>query len=423
MPIHRFQALRRTALIALGVLILALLAACGGDDEPTAAPAATATTAPSGGGSQAAPTATPTRTSSGGSTTAAPTATIPVDPALAERQAKLTAGLVYRELDADWDSSAPEIQRLIPLAEAEGKVLVTTYGDATAQAWCGAFEAEFPAIDCEGRGIGAAQITAALVTEREAGQRGTDVASLAMSHTAQLDDRGMFVEIDWAALGVDAGRVWDANAEFPGNAIGIYQNQYTHFVNTDLIDLEDLPKDMFGFNDPQWKGLMCANAFLFRAGQGFTGIYYDIEPVVEWGQDLINDQDLIVTSSCDPLLLSGERPIYVFGYGNPPTLLENPNIEQFWNPGMGVNLFSIGVIDGGPNPNAGRLFAAWVSGKEGSQAQWDCCGSGWPAYGHASAGITTGSFAAQMVYESIETFRDRIKWQTQFSQEVFPGAQ
>ena len=416
MQTDNVRLIRTVALVALGALVAVLLAACGGDDDPTptSPPAPTPTTAP-------APTPTTPPASSGPAATPTPTATI--DPVVAERQAKLTAGLIYRDMTDDWDSTTAEIQRLIPLAEAEGKVLVTTYGDTTAQAWCEAFEAAYPAIDCEGRGIGAAQITAALVTEREAGQRGTDVASLAMSHTAQLDDRGYFAEIDWAALGVDAARVWDPNDEFPGNAIGLYQNQYTHFINTDLIDIADLPDDMFGWNDPKWDGLMCGNSFLFRAGQGFTGIYYDIDRVVEWGQQLIADRDAIITSTCDPLIISGERPIYVFGYGNPPALLENENIVQYWNPGMGVNLFSGAVLDNAPNPNAARLFAAWVSGKAGSQAQWDCCGAGWAAYGHASEGITTGAFAADMVYESIETFRDRIKWQTQFSEEVFPGAQ
>jgi len=302
-------------------------------------------------------------------------------------------------------------------------VLVTTYGDTLAQAWCKGFEAAYPKIDCEGRGVGAAQITATIVTEQEAQQQGTDVTGLAMSHTSQIADRGYYAEVDFGKLGIDANRSWTPNAEVPGNALGLWQSQYTHYINTDLIDLADLPDDMFGWNDPKWDGQMCANSFLFRAGQGFTSIYYDPDQVVAWGQDLVDKRDTIVTSQCDPLLISGERPVYVFGYGNSPTLLANENIVQFWNPGMGVNLFSGAILGNAPHPNAARLFMAWASSKEGSQANWDCCAAGWAAYGHAGEGITTGSFAKDMVYESTETFRDRIKWQTKFSKEVFPGAQ
>ena len=388
----------RAAIFAvLGGLMIAFLAACGGDDPtrtspPPPAATATATTPPEA-------TSTPT-----------------------ERQAKLTAGLIYRGITADWDRSTAEVQRIIPLAQAEGKVLLTSYSDDSTRAWCLGFTAEF-GIECENRGIGAAQITAALVTAREAGQADTDVVNLAMSHSAQITDKGYVEEVDWDALGVDDRRAWDPNPDNEGNFLGSNQNQYTHYINTDLVDLNDLPDDIFGWNDPKWKGLLCGNAFLFRAGQGFTGIYYDIDRIVKWGQDLIADNDLVVTQSCDPLILSGELPVYIFGYGNSVSLLANPNIVQYWNPGMGVNLFSNGVLNNAPHPNAAKLLAAWMTSKAGSQASWDCCAVGWPGYGHASAGITTGDFAAQMVYESTATFRDRIKWQTQFSEEVFPGAQ
>ena len=378
----------RTVLPAvLGLLALGLAAACGGDDP------------------------TPT-----------PTSPVTLDAeALAEREAKLKAGAVYRELTADWVRT-PEVERLYQEAQREGEVVFYTYLEDQGKSACGAFEAEFPGVRCRHQAISAASITTVYVTEREAGQPTADVLNLAMSHTAQLVDRGYIEALDWEALGVDPLRVWSANADVSGNAAGAFQNQYTHFYNADFIAEEELPRTLFGWLDPKYRGKVCASDFLFRAGSGFTAIYYGIDSMVQLGLDLIKQNDMVVTDACEPLVVSGERPLYYLGYGNPPSVLQDNPVFQFWNDGLGANLFSSMVANDAPHPNAARLFAAFTTSKAASRAVFEASGQGWAGYGDASKGLLSGRFAgSEIVYESPATFRERIQLQTEFSRRVFPG--
>ena len=341
--------------------------------------------------------------------------------------ARLLAGEVYRTLDADW-TRTPEAEALIALAREEGAVVWSGYDQAQGDAWCEGFTAEF-GVACTGRGIGAGQLVTTLVTEAAAGAPVTDVVYLSMSQMAQVLDRGLAAPVDWGALGVEPGRVWSSNAAGAGaagavgDAVGVTQSQYAHFVNTDIIDAEDVPRTVLDWLDPRWEGLICAPDFLLRAGNGFMALYYDADEMVAFHRELIDAQDVVVTADCDPLIVSGERPLTYMGYGLPDELLDTGYIEPFWGPGMGVNLFSHSVLADAPHPNAARLFTAWATSIEGSRLSWEAIGQGWAAFGHGPAELVSGRFAdLELVYESPATFQERGERTRYFQEQLFgPG--
>ena len=200
-----------------------------------------------------------------------------------------------------------------------------------------------------------------------------------------------------------------------GNAVGSTQSQYTHFYNARYISPDDLPNRLEDWLDPQYEGLACTPDFLLRAGSGFIALHRGVDATVELARRLIDEQDMLVTSNCDPLIVSGERPLMFLGYGNPPTLMDNESIGQFWNPGLGVNLFSNMVASNAPHPNAGRLFAAWSTSHEASRISYEAIGQGWAAYGHGPEGLISGSFAElELVYESPANFVRRSEYTRQF---------
>ena len=332
------------------------------------------------------------------------------------RDERLTAGLVYRTLDADWEITAA-VDQLIAAARQEGKVHITTYDQAQVDAWCAAFTAQF-GVQCHGRGIRGGQIISTLTTERQAGEATTDVLYLSMSQAQQVLDRGYIAEVDWPALGIDSRRAWKSEGE--GNAVGATQSQYTHFYNKRYFSEEELPQTLADWLDPRYKGQACSPDFLFRAGSGFVALFLGMDQTVDLANRLTGAQEMVVTSVCDPLLISGERPLMFMGYGNPPPLLESNPIGQFWNPGMGVNLFSMLVPDNAPNPNAARLFAAWATSREASRISYEAIGQGWAAYGHGPEDLVTGRFAElQLVYESPLNFAERSASTRTFEERVF----
>jgi len=418
---------RILALTVLGIVVGLVLAACGGDDPAPATAAATTTTTTATAPAKAAPAAAapakkaaaPAKKAAAPAKKAAapkPTAT----PTEAEKtaQATLQAGAAFSDITGDWVRTAG-VEALIPLAQAEGSVHFTPYGVDHVDAACEVFTAEF-GIECGGRGITAGQIVGTLVAERESGGSDTDVVYMSMTQMAQYVDRGYAEEVDWVSLGVDVGRTWDAKEGVSGNAAGVSNNQYTNFWRTDIFDVEDIPTTVEGWLDPELKGLVCAPSFLFRAGNGFYPFLFDKDEMVDLHKRMINENDLLVTSSCNSFILSGERPLMYLGYGNPPALLDSGVIGQAWNAGMGINMFSVAVASNAKNPNAAKLFAAWHSSKAASTAVFEATGAGWAGYGDAAEGLTTGSFKnVNMVFESIGVARQRGKNASYFGDRVF----
>ncbi len=403
---------RILALTVLSIVVALVLAACGGDD-PTPTTAAPTATTPAG------PAATATPTLAPGVPTPTPTRPAAAQPTATPTDAEiiLQQGAAFAALDADWVRT-PAVEALIPLAQAEGNITFTAYGVDHTDIVCDLFTAEF-GIDCEGRGIGAGQIVGTLTAEREAGEAPADVVYMSMTQMAQYVDRDYAAVVDWVGLGVDERRTWEAEG-VPGNAAGVSNNQYTNFWRTDIFDVEDIPTTVEGWLDPSLKGLVCAPSFLFRAGNGFHPFIFDKDDMVDLHKRMINENDLLVTANCNAFILSGERPLVYLGYGNPPALLDSGVIEQAWNAGMGINMFSVAVTNNAPNPNAAKLFAAWHSSREVSQALFDGIGTGWAGYGHAAQGLVSGDFKdVDMVFESIGVARQRGINASYFSDRVF----
>ena len=355
-------------------------------------------------------------TEAGPATEVTPTSTTTTEEGRSPPGERLTAGLVFRTLDADWERT-PEIDRLIREAQEEGSVYITTYDQDQVDTWCAAFIEEF-GVECRGRGVGGGQAVSTLVTERQAGEATTDVVYLSMSQAQQLLDRDYIAEVDWASLGIDSRRVWHSQGQ--GNAVGAAQSQYTHFYNKNHFTEDELPRTLSDWLNPQYKGLACSPDFLFRAGSGFVALFEGMDRTVDRAERLIDEQELVITSFCDPLLISGDRPLMFMGYGNPPTLLEGNPIGQFWNPGMGVNLFSMLIPNNAPHPSAARLFAAWATSREASRISYEVIGQGWAAYGHGPEGLVSGHFAQlDLVYESSLNFAERGENTRTFEERVF----
>jgi len=342
----------------------------------------------------------------------------PMSTLVIQADATVMEGLVYRTLDADW-TRTPEVELLVAGAQTEGSVHITTYNQEQVDVWCTAFTAEF-GIACEGRGMFGAQMMATLITERQAGAAVTDVIHLSMSQAAEVLDRGYIAEINWASLGVDAGRVWKSRG--PGTAVGATQSQYTHFYNTDHFTVDQLPQKLEDWLKPEYKGKICAPDFLFRAGSGFIALSMGMDATVDLARRLIDEQDMVVTVTCDPLIVSGEKPLMFLGYGNPPALLDGNPIAQFWTGGLGVNLFSNMVASNASHPNAARLFAAWATSRDASSLSYVAIGQGWAAYGHGPEALVSGRFAVlDLVYESPLNFSARSESTRVFQERMLEG--
>ena len=327
----------------------------------------------------------------------------------------LNSGRTFSLLKADWKLNPMRLNRLVKAARLEGGIYWSGYNQVQIDAWCAAFTNEFD-VPCSGRGVSARQIITSLAAESGAKQPKTDVAYLSMSQMAQYFDKGLASTTDWESLGINQSKIWSDGER--GNAVGVILSQYTHFANTNYI--QEMPATIFDWADPQYKGLICAPDFLLRAGNGFLGLLYDPEVMIQLHRHLIDENDMLVTNDCDALLVSGERPLTYMGYGLPYNLLDTGYIEPFWNPGLGANLFSHAIAADAPHPNAAKLFTAWSSSQRAADISWQSIRQGWPAYGTLHE-VAPHFDYDKMVFESTDTYRLRSERTRYFQEKLFEG--
>jgi iron(III) transport system substrate-binding protein len=142
--------------------------------------------------------------------------------------------------------------------------------------------------------------------------------------------------------------------------------------NTSLVKPEDAPKSFADLLDPKWAGKIVKGHPAY-SGTIMTATY-QISRDLGWDylEKLAKQRVMQVQSSTDPpkKLALGERAI--MADGNDYNLIQLKEAGQPVEPiypseGTPVIAGPTGVFAGAPNPNAARLFQAWLHSREGQQ--------------------------------------------------------
>jgi iron(III) transport system substrate-binding protein len=142
--------------------------------------------------------------------------------------------------------------------------------------------------------------------------------------------------------------------------------------NTKLVKAEDAPKGFIDLLDPKWAGKI-VKAHPSYSGTIMTATFQIARDLGwEYFEKLAKQRVMQVQSSTDPpkKLALGERAIMADGpdYG---VILQREagNPVEIVYPVEGCPLITCpnGILKGAPNPNAARLFASFVFGRDGQQ--------------------------------------------------------
>ena len=340
---------RLLTLVGLSLVALGLLAACGSD--PTATPVPTSTPTP-------APTATPLP----GTTpvpTATPTPTATPDPL------------------ADWNA-------LIEAAQAEGELVpVTTGGSARAfEPLLEIFSEEFGINISQQRGRGSETVPK-ILAERANGRYTVDTWQSGPGSSNQIAAAGGMVPFEEVAVhplvkdkSLWRGGEWrfvDAENQFMF-AYAATIDRETVFLNTDLVSADDITS-VNDLLDPKWQGMIAwdrvpqtdslARTYLLPGGKEYLQSLWTSGNI-----RLIED-----IRACEDALARGSVAFANCGaQASLETLIEQgfPIIEKevegfpSWRVGSGE---SIAMMEGGPNPNAAKLYVNWVVSPDGWEAR------------------------------------------------------
>jgi iron(III) transport system substrate-binding protein len=298
--------------------------------------------------------------------------------AVLKASAAIGAALFAAPLRAQAPAAAAVTPALIEAARKEGKVAFYTAMDLpVAEKLAKAFEAAYAGIAVRVERSGGERIFQRVGQEMDSNIHACDV--LNSSDAAHFI---VFKRNGWLAPYLSD----EMAAHFPAD----YRDPDGQFLttrvwlcslgyNTDLVKPEDTPKSLADLLDPKWSGKM-VKAHPAYSGTIMTATFQIVREL-GWGyfEKLATQKIMQVQSATDPpkKLALGERA--VMADGNDYNLLQlqdagRPVAPIYATEGTPTITGPSGVFASAPNPNAARLFHAWMHSREGQQLLVDFTG-------------------------------------------------
>lgn len=255
----------------------------------------------------------------------------------------------------------------------EGEVvLYTGRSEPLIQPVLDAFHAAHPDINVRMKAGGNSELANALLEER--GNPQADVFVTTEMFTAQaLADQDVFAPYrpagvaDYPAGFVGANDTW----------IGLTQRARIIIYNKDLVSEDELPTSIFDLTDPRWKGQIASAGSTNGSMQAQIAVMRHLigEPETEeWLRGLIANDVTFFRSHTDVRRAVGAGE-FKLGLANHYyyhlQLAEGSNVGVVYPDqgegeiGLITNATAVGIIQGGPHPNAARVLVDFLVSPEG----------------------------------------------------------
>jgi iron(III) transport system substrate-binding protein len=260
---------------------------------------------------------------------------------------------------------------LIEAARREGKVsFYSALELSVAERFGKAFEAKYPGITVRVERSGAERIYQRIAQEQASRINAVDIAN-STDPAHYLD----WKKNDWLApfMTEDLARHYPAEHVEPD---GLHATVCAWLsvigYNTTLVKREDAPKSYADLLDPKWKGK------LVKAHPGYSGAIltatFLLAREIGWGffEKLAEQKILQVQSAAEPpkKIHAGERAVMVDGNDYNLALLKDKDqpVETVYpTEGTPLIIVKCGIFRNAPNPNAARLFEAFMFSAEAQQ--------------------------------------------------------
>ncbi len=326
--------------IVLGCLLVVsfLLAAC--------APAATAPAAPAASSEKAAP--------------AAP---VKSEPVAAPAKSEPAAAPAKSAAPAAAPAKAGNFDALYEAAKKEGEVVWhSAVGPEVFTDLLNTFQKRFPGVKVTSYSLTAPQLPPRIITEQQAGRVSTDVGTGGMSTSVPLLERDLLVPVDYASFGVDQKRI-----VLDSKAVIARDMPFGVIYNTQQVAAADVPQKWEDLLNPKFTGRIGMQTM----GTGFEGVVegkvWDVAKLTAFLKQF-KSQKIMATDRTENIIQKVASGELLIG------LVVLTVVAEEKAKGAPLGLAPLGpelvqpqevfVIKGGPHPNAGKLFAAWLGTAE-----------------------------------------------------------
>ena len=268
-------------------------------------------------------------------------------------------------------------------AKAEGKVVWQFIGPVNlVKSVAEAFQTKYPDIKISVFSYGATGIATRIITEASAEKLSMDVAMSFPNYFIPLLERNLLTKHDWTQIGVSKN-----NVLFDATSVAVQDVPYVWLYNTNLVSKGEVPKTWEDLLDLKWRGSKIA---VRAAPSAFPSLFpawkRDRQKVASY-LDKLRRQEVVSSTRAAEVaarVASGECLV-----GGVPVEVAIDTIKK--NAPVGVCPIGpaaaapavVGIPQKVLNPNAAKLFIAWLSGPEGRDA-YRKAGLGFAAPCHAS---------------------------------------
>ena len=177
---------------------------------------------------------------------------------------------------------------------------------------------------------------------------------------------------------------WDEIPDFLKDADGKWVAAYYGImaIGTNTTIVKNVPASFADLTKPEYKALVALNGDPRQSGAAYNavvaaslangGSFDDIMPGIKYFADLKASGNLAATDVTEASVISGETPVWLdwtYNYpGLAPKLIENGITWAIRVPTDGVHggYYAQGVVKGGPNNNAAKLWIEHIVSDEGA---------------------------------------------------------
>jgi ABC-type Fe3+ transport system substrate-binding protein len=260
---------------------------------------------------------------------------------------------------------------LVAAAEAEGTVTwyTTMIVDQAVRPIVAAFEAKYPKIKVEFSRAGSGDTALKIINEGQAGRMMGDVFDGTATFASVMPAGAVEPYVPESAAGLGEG-FKDPDGHW--HALNFYF--LTVVYNTDLVSAEEAPKTFEDLLDPKWKDQMVWSVVPEPvAAPGMAGnmlMSMGEEKGMEYLDKLAAQNITNMTSSQRTVLdrvIVGDFPIGLMCFNHHVAISQDKGAPIDWirmEPVV-ASASLLGLIKGGPNPNAGKLLIDFILSEEG----------------------------------------------------------
>ena len=285
----------------------------------------------------------------------------------------LAASLPFAAAHAQTPAAAPTFASVLEGAKREGALVVSVSSPGlpeTPKAGFEAFNRRFNLnLKAEWSPASSVSTGTRIAAEFSRGKGAIDIVGAGgAEEAALLLERGILKPYPWAAVfGKELPQIGEVvNRSIPdlrGTTLSVLDAVYGIAWNSDLIKDEEVPASFETVLDPRWQGKIAVNAF-FMIPLDSTAFLIGRDKTLDMAKRLLANKPVLErgTPAVSRAITVGQVPFGITTFhaaarsGSPG----KPQKFKLFSDFIPVSPIYVYVPENAPNPNAARLFAAWL---------------------------------------------------------------